>query len=60
MLLENKVGVIYGAGGSIGGAVARAFARETLYGQVGESKRVASRVKAIQTQSNRVGYQVGM
>lgn len=27
-MLENKVGVIYGAGGSIGGAVARAFARE--------------------------------
>jgi 3-oxoacyl-[acyl-carrier protein] reductase len=28
MLLENKVAVIYGAGGSIGGAVARAFAHE--------------------------------
>ncbi len=28
MLLENKVAVIYGAGGSIGRAVARAFARE--------------------------------
>jgi NAD(P)-dependent dehydrogenase (short-subunit alcohol dehydrogenase family) len=28
MLLENKVAVIYGAGGSIGGAVARGFARE--------------------------------
>lgn len=28
MLLENKVAVIYGAGGSIGSAVARAFARE--------------------------------
>ncbi len=28
MLLENKVAVIYGAGGRIGGAVARAFARE--------------------------------
>lgn len=28
MLLERKVAVIYGAGGSIGGAVARAFARE--------------------------------
>lgn len=27
-LLENKVAVIYGAGGSIGGAVARAFASE--------------------------------
>jgi 3-oxoacyl-[acyl-carrier protein] reductase len=28
MLLENKVAMIYGAGGSIGGAVAHAFARE--------------------------------
>lgn len=28
MLLENKVAVIYGAGGGIGGAVARGFARE--------------------------------
>ena len=28
MLLENKKAVIYGAGGSVGGAVARAFARE--------------------------------
>jgi NAD(P)-dependent dehydrogenase (short-subunit alcohol dehydrogenase family) len=27
-MLEDKVGVIYGAGGAIGGAVARAFARE--------------------------------
>jgi len=28
MLLENKNAVIYGAGGSVGGAVARASARE--------------------------------
>ena len=28
MLLENRTAVIYGAGGAIGGAVARAFARE--------------------------------
>jgi hypothetical protein len=28
MLLNNKVAVIYGAGGAIGGAVARAFAAE--------------------------------
>src|SRR5260370_15263874 len=28
MLLENKKAVIYGAGGAVGGAVARAFARE--------------------------------
>jgi NAD(P)-dependent dehydrogenase (short-subunit alcohol dehydrogenase family) len=28
MMLENKIAVIYGAGGDVGGAVARAFARE--------------------------------
>jgi NAD(P)-dependent dehydrogenase (short-subunit alcohol dehydrogenase family) len=28
MMLKDKVGVIYGAGGAIGGAVARAFARD--------------------------------
>jgi NAD(P)-dependent dehydrogenase (short-subunit alcohol dehydrogenase family) len=28
MLLQNKVAIVYGAGGPIGGAVARAFARE--------------------------------
>jgi hypothetical protein len=28
MLLENKIAVIYRAGGAIGGAVARAFALE--------------------------------
>ena len=28
MLLQNKTAVIYGAGGAVGGAVARAFARE--------------------------------
>ncbi|MEO6512768.1 MAG: SDR family oxidoreductase [Nocardioides sp.] len=28
MILEDKVAVVYGAGGAIGGAVARAFARE--------------------------------
>ena len=28
MMLQNKVALIYGAGGAIGGAVARAFARE--------------------------------
>ena len=28
MLLKNKIAVIYGAGGDVGGAVARAFARE--------------------------------
>jgi NAD(P)-dependent dehydrogenase (short-subunit alcohol dehydrogenase family) len=28
MLLENKIAIVYGAGGAVGGAVARAFARE--------------------------------
>ena len=28
MMLKNKNAIIYGAGGAIGGAVARAFARE--------------------------------
>jgi len=28
MLLQNRTAVIYGGGGAIGGAVARAFARE--------------------------------
>ena len=27
-MLEDKVAVVYGAGGAIGGAVARTFARE--------------------------------
>jgi NAD(P)-dependent dehydrogenase (short-subunit alcohol dehydrogenase family) len=27
-MLQNKIAVIYGAGGAIGGAVARAFARD--------------------------------
>jgi 3-oxoacyl-[acyl-carrier protein] reductase len=40
MLLEKNVAVIYGAGGSIGGAVARAFARE------GARLFLASRTKA--------------
>ncbi|CAN5867336.1 SDR family oxidoreductase [soil metagenome] len=40
MLLENKVAVIYGAGGAIDGAVARAFARE------GANVFLAGRTKA--------------
>jgi NAD(P)-dependent dehydrogenase (short-subunit alcohol dehydrogenase family) len=28
MILKNKIAMVYGAGGGIGGAVARAFARE--------------------------------
>jgi len=40
VLLDNKVAVIYGAGGAIGGAVARAFARE------GATVFLAGRTKA--------------
>jgi NAD(P)-dependent dehydrogenase (short-subunit alcohol dehydrogenase family) len=40
MLLENRTAVIYGGGGGIGGAVARAFARE------GASVYLAGRTQA--------------
>jgi len=51
MLLERKNAVIYGAGGSIGGAVARAFAREGaivhLAGRRAEPlERVADEIRA--------------
>ena len=45
MLLENKNAIIYGAGGAIGGAVARAFAREG--GRVFLSGRNAAPVEAV-------------
>src|SRR3989475_7525109 len=41
MLLTNKNAVIYGAGGAIGGAVARAFAREGARGFL-TGRRLAS------------------
>jgi 3-oxoacyl-[acyl-carrier protein] reductase len=40
LLLENKNAVVYGAGGSVGGAVARAFARE------GATVHLAGRTRA--------------
>src|SRR5215213_4538036 len=51
MLLENKNAVIYGGGGAIGGAVARAFAREGarvfLAGRTLESlEEVAERIRS--------------
>ncbi len=51
MLLEGKNAVIYGAGGSIGGAIARAFAREGaavyLAGRTLESlEKVADQVRS--------------
>ncbi|MDN5000323.1 SDR family NAD(P)-dependent oxidoreductase [Bradyrhizobium sp. GCM10027634] len=51
MLLENKTAVVYGAGGAIGGAVARTFAREGakvfLSGRtLGKVERVAKEIVA--------------
>ena len=51
MLLENKVAVVYGGSGAIGGAVARAFAREGarvfLAGRTAEKlDRVAGEIRA--------------
>lgn len=45
MLLENKNAVIYGAGGAVGGAVARAFAREGA--RVFLAGRTLARVAAV-------------
>ncbi|HEX2036197.1 MAG TPA: SDR family oxidoreductase [Chloroflexota bacterium] len=45
MLLENKKAVIYGAGGAVGGAVARAFAREGA--QLFLAGRTLARVAAV-------------
>jgi 3-oxoacyl-[acyl-carrier protein] reductase len=40
MLLENKVAIVYGAGGPVGTAVSRAFAREGAYVHlVGRTRR---------------------
>lgn len=52
MLLENKNAVIYGGGGAIGGAVARAFAREGarvfLTGRTsGSLEKVAGEISAV-------------
>ena len=45
MLLENKAAVIYGAGGAVGGAVARTFAREGA--KVFLSGRTLSKVERV-------------
>ncbi len=53
MLLENKTAVIYGAGGDIGSAVARAFAREgaTLF----LAGRVLAPLSAVAEEITRAG-----
>ena len=53
MLLDNKVTVIYGAGGSIGGAVSQAFARE------GAVVCLAGRTKARTITSTEVNISCG-
>ena len=55
MLLENKNAVIYGAGGSIGGAVARAFAREGA--KVFLAGRTEAKLKAVADEIRAAGRQ---
>ena len=42
MMLKDKVAVIYGGGGAIGGAVARAFVRSPAAARAGASSRSMS------------------
>jgi NADP-dependent 3-hydroxy acid dehydrogenase YdfG len=53
MLLEHKVAAIYGAGGAIGGAVARAFAREGA--RVFLAGRTSARLDAVAAQIRSIG-----
>ena len=51
MLLKDKTAIIYGGGGAVGGAVAKAFAREGAYvflaGRTAEKlERVAREIRA--------------
>jgi 3-oxoacyl-[acyl-carrier protein] reductase len=55
MLLEDKVAVIYGAGGAVGGAVARTFAREGA--RVFLSGRNFTSVEAVAKDINAAGGQ---
>jgi NAD(P)-dependent dehydrogenase (short-subunit alcohol dehydrogenase family) len=55
VLLENKNAVIYGAGGSIGGAVARAFAREGA--KVFLAGRTEAKLKAVADEIRAAGRQ---
>jgi 3-oxoacyl-[acyl-carrier protein] reductase len=53
MLLENKTAVIYGGGGAIGGAAARAFAREGA--RVHLAGRTAARLEAVAAEIRAAG-----
>jgi NAD(P)-dependent dehydrogenase (short-subunit alcohol dehydrogenase family) len=56
MLLENKHAVIYGGGGAIGGAVARAFAREGA--QVHLAGRTLAKLDAVASEIGAAGTAV--
>ena len=53
MLLENKVAVIHGGGGAIGGAVAKAFAHEGA--RVYVAGRALGRADAVAQAINKAG-----
>jgi len=53
MLLENKNAIVYGWGGSVGGAVSRAFAREGA--RVFLAGRTLSRVEAVAEEISAAG-----
>jgi 3-oxoacyl-[acyl-carrier protein] reductase len=56
MLLENKHAVVYGGGGAIGGAVARAFAREGA--RVHLAGRTLSKLEAVASEIGAAGAAV--
>ena len=55
MLLENKTAVIYGAGGAVGGAIARAYAKEGA--RLFLAGRNLAAVKAVATEIEEAGGQ---
>jgi NAD(P)-dependent dehydrogenase (short-subunit alcohol dehydrogenase family) len=57
MLLENKNTIIYGGGGKVGGAVARAFAREGA--RVFLAGRTFAKVEAVAKEITEAGYVAG-
>ena len=58
MTLQDKVAVIYGGGGAIGGAVARAFAREGA--RVFVTGRRLAPVEAVAGESGMTGTTVNL
>lgn len=55
MLLKDKVAVIYGAGGAVGGAVAQAFAREGAY--VFLAGRTLAKIERVAKEISKAGGQ---